>query len=86
MKILLEQVFNSGDRDEKRITLIDSTIDNKQDAVRAVEALHAFDTMMLCCGCFTDNDHIILQINNDDVGYAQLNDWEDLVEFLGGSI
>jgi len=86
MKILLEQVVNTGDSDEKRLTLIDSTIDNEQDAARVVEAIDAFDTMMLCCGCFTSNDHVCLHINGDDIGYAQINDWRDLVAFLGGTL
>ena len=85
MKILLEMV-STADKGVVRTVLINSTIDNKQDAVRAVEAIHAFDTMMLSCGCFTDNDHICLHINGDDIGYAQLNDWGDLVTFLGGKL
>lgn len=84
MKILLEMVIAGAI--EHRITLIDSTIDNEQDAVRAVEGLQAFDTMMLCCGCFTDNDHIDLYLNGDSFGYAQIGDWEDLVAFLGGTL
>jgi len=83
MKILLEQVVTD---EAHRITLIDSTIDNEQDAKRAMETIHAFDTMILCSGCFNDNEHIFLQINGDDIGYAQLNDWTDLVAFLGGEV
>ncbi|MBL4632127.1 MAG: hypothetical protein JKY14_13610 [Paraglaciecola sp.] len=84
MKILLEMVIAGAI--EQRITLIDSTIDNEQDAVRAVEALSCFDSMMLSCGCFNDNDHIDLYLNGDSFGYAEIGDWEDLVTFLGGTL
>lgn len=86
MKILLEQVINAGDSDEKRITLIDSTIDNKTDASIAAEAIGAFDSLMLSAGHFTENNHIHLEINGDDIGYAELNDWRSLVAFLGGDL
>lgn len=84
MKILLEQVI-SGDT-ERRITWIDGEIECELDATRALEAINAFDEIMVSAGYFTDNNHMHLEINGDDIGYGQIGDWNDLVVFLGGSL
>ncbi len=84
MKILLEQVITG--ETETRITLIDSTIDTKLDAIRALEAIDAFDSMLMNAGVFTDNDHMQLEINGEDIGYAEINHWSDLITFLGGEV
>lgn len=85
MKILLEQVVTLGDT-ETRITLIDSIIDNEQDAVRAYEAISAFDSMILSAGVFdnfkNNNENMHLELNGDDFGYADIDSWETLVEFV----
>lgn len=84
MKILLEQVI-SGDT-ESRITIIDGSIDDEQDARMALDTIGAFDLMLVDAGYFNENDHIHLEINGDDIGYDQINDWTDLVAFLGGEV
>jgi len=80
MKILLEQVI-TGDI-ETRITLIDSTIDTEQDAEIAMATIESFDSLMINCGTFNDNDHIHLEINGADIGYGQLSSTEKMVEFI----
>ncbi|PCI53639.1 MAG: hypothetical protein COB36_11950 [Alphaproteobacteria bacterium] len=86
MKILLEQVFNSGDRDEKRITLIDHTIDCEQDAIAAYDAINGFDSMIEASAYFNDNDYISLELNGESLGYEQVESWRQLVEMLGGTL
>lgn len=89
MMILLEQVVTLDDG-ETRIVLIDSTIDNEQDAVRAVEAIHAFESMMLSAGVFDNHKNSSedkrLELNGDDISYGQIAGWEDLVELLRGTL
>lgn len=80
MKILLQQSFS----EDTLHTLIDSTIDTERDAINAIDAIRAFDAMVLACGVFDDSDHMYLVLNGESLGYCQITTEEDLIEFLGG--
>ncbi len=78
MKFTLEQEIHEN----VRIMLIDSSIDTKSDMDCAVDAIRAFDEMMLSVGLFSDTEHMYLLVNGQPIDYAQVTNEDDLLKLL----
>ena len=78
MKFTLEQAIHEN----LTMMLIDSTIDTQADMDNAVDAIKAFDAMMLSVGVFNDTDHMCLIVNGQPIDYGQVTNEEELLKLL----
>ena len=78
MKFTLEQLIHEN----VIMMLIDSTIDTQADMDNAVDAIKAFDAMMLSVGVFNDTDHMYLIVNGQPIDYGQIENEEELLKLL----
>lgn len=78
MEFILEQAIGT----HALMTLVKSTIDTKQDMDIAVDAIKAFDQMLLSVGVFGNTDHTFLVVNGKPIEYAQVLNEEDLLKLL----
>jgi hypothetical protein len=78
MKFTLEQAIHEN----LTLMLIDSTIDTQADMDNAVDAIKAFDAMMLSVGVFSDTDHMYLIVNGQPIDYGQVTNEEELLKLL----
>ncbi len=78
MKFTLEQAIHEN----LIMMLIDSSIDTQSDMDNAVDAIKAFDAMMLSVGVFNDTEHMYLLVNGQPIDYAQITNEDDLLKLL----
>jgi hypothetical protein len=78
MEFTLEQAMHEN----ITMMLIDSTIDTQADMDNAVDAIKAFDAMMLSVGVFSGTGHMYLIVNGQPIDYGQVTNEEELLKLL----
>lgn len=78
VKFVLEQAIHEN----VKVLLVDSTIDTQSDIDCAVDAIKAFDAMVLNVGLFSDTEHLYLLLNGKPLEYSQVTNEDDLLKIL----